>query len=95
MLKRVKEAMRSRYMKLMVVATLALSCMAVPMFAVEPEAGAIDTAAITTAFTSGFQNIVTTSVGLLSAMLPIAISLCSVLFIVKKAMKWFKSVSNG
>ena len=90
MLKRVKEAMRSRYMKLMVVA-LALSCMAVPMFAAE---GDLDTAAITTAFTTGFQSIVTTSIALLSAMLPIAITLCAVLFIVKKGMVWFKSVAK-
>lgn len=92
MMKQIKGAMRSRYFKLVMICTLALSCMAVPMFAVD-DVG-LDTTAITTAFTSGFQSIVTNSIALLSAMLPIAITLCAVLFIVKKGMLWFKQVAK-
>lgn len=57
-------------------------------------AGAIDTASINTAFTTGLNNVVTTSIDLISLMLPIALSLFAVVFVVRKGMSWFKSMSK-
>lgn len=86
-----KKLRNSKYARLVSCMAIALCSMMVFAGAEEPT---IDTAAITTAFNSGFQSIVTTSIGLLSAMLPIALSLCAVLFIVKKGMAWFRSVAK-
>ncbi len=56
--------------------------------------GGIDTAAISTAFSSGLTNVVTMSIGLIQNILPIAITLFGVMFLVKKAPKWFQKMAG-
>ena len=72
-----------------------LSVMCVSAFAAESsDATTIDTAGITSAFVSGFNSMVTNSINMVSAMVPIALTLAGVLFMVKKAMSWFKGMAK-
>ncbi len=56
--------------------------------------GGIDTTAISSAFSSGLTNVVTMSIGLIQNILPIAITLFGVMFLVKKAPKWFQKMAG-
>lgn len=72
-----------------------LSVMCVSAFATgDSSATTIDTAGITSAFVSGFNSMVTNSINMVSAMVPIALTLAGVLFMVKKAMSWFKGMAK-
>lgn len=72
-----------------------LSVMCASAFAAESSgATTIDTAGITSAFVSGFNSMVTNSINMVSAMVPIALTLAGVLFMVKKAMSWFKGMAK-
>ena len=54
----------------------------------------IDTAAINAAFTSGFNDLVINSIGMISAMTPIALTLAGTIYLVRKAMGWFKGIAK-
>lgn len=69
--------------------TVVLTMLCVMAFAVD------ESATIAAAFQTGFQKIVTDSIGMLSAMVPIAVGFAGTLFIVKKAMSWFKGAAKG
>lgn len=72
-----------------------LSVMCVSAFATDSSSvTTIDTAGITSAFVSGFNSMVTNSINMVSAMVPIALTLAGVLFMVKKAMSWFKGMAK-
>ena len=72
-----------------------LSVMCVSAFAADSSSTtAIDTAGITSAFVSGFNSMVTNSINMVSAMVPIALTLAGVLFMVKKAMSWVKGMAK-
>lgn len=75
---------------------MVLSVMCVSAFATGDSSSAttIDTAGITSAFVSGFNSMVTNSINMVSAMVPIALTLAGVLFMVKKAMSWFKGMAK-
>ena len=90
-----REFLRSRAAKVAVMTCVVSALMVCSAFAVEPEVPSIDTAAITTAFTSGFNSMVTNSINMISAMVPIALTLAGVVFLVGKAMKWFKTLTKG
>lgn len=74
--------------------SMILSLMCVSAFASEGTTPAIDTAGITSAFVNGFNSMVTTSISMISSMVPIALTLTGVLFLVRKAMSWFKSMAK-
>jgi len=75
--------------------SMILSIMCVSAFAAEAGEGAtIDTAGITTAFVTGFNSMVTNSISMISSMVPIALTLAGVLFLVRKAMSWFKGMAK-
>ena len=52
------------------------------------------TAQITTAFQSGFQQIADDALGMIALIVPIALSVAGVVFLVRKAMSWFKSMAK-
>lgn len=72
--------------------SMVLSLMCVSAFAEEPVT--IDTTAINTAFVNGFNSMVTNSIAMVSSMVPIALTLAGVLFLVRKAMSWFKGMAK-
>lgn len=88
-----REFLQSRAFRIGVLGCLVVSMMVCTVFAEETGA-TIDAGAITTAFTSGFQTMVTNCIAMISAMVPIAVTLGGLVFMVGKAMKWFKSIAK-
>jgi len=76
----------------LMVSAMVISMLCVSAFA-EGETGG-STTAIVTAFTTGFQGIVTDAIGMIAAAVPIALSLAAVIFLTRKAMSWFKSMAK-
>lgn len=95
-MKKVEEFFGTRSVKTALLFCVVVSMMVVMAFAEDTTTGgaSIDVSGITTAFTNGFNSMVTTSISMISAMVPIALTLCGVLFLVKKAMSWFKSMAK-
>lgn len=89
-----KEFFKSRSFKTALLFCVAVSMMVCMAFAEETTGTTIDAGAITTAFTSGFQSMVTNCISMISAMVPIAVTLGGLVFMVGKAMKWFKSIAK-
>lgn len=76
----------------MMLAALSVSLMS--FASAEEAAGGMDTTAISNAFASGLTNVVTMSISLIQNILPIAITLFGVMFLVKKAPKWFQKMAG-
>lgn len=91
MKERIRAFAKSRYFRLVLVSCIVLSVLCMTAFA-EDTTGT--TSQITAAFTSGFQQMVADSIGLISAMVPPAVSIGAVVFLVRKAMGWFKSMAK-
>lgn len=93
-MKKVKEFMRSAELK--VACMVPTACVAVMGLASAEETGgtSIDTTAIASAFATGFQSMVTSSISMISTMVPIALTLAGTIFLVKKAMGWFKGMAK-
>lgn len=72
---------------------MAMSAMAVSAFAAEGDTTA-GSATVISAFTSGFQSIVSDAMSMIGAAAPIALSLAGVIFLTKKAMSWFKGIAK-
>lgn len=90
-MKKVKELLKTKSARMALVLCLSMSMLVVGASAAE---GDLDVTAITTAFTTGFQSMVTNSIAMISAMVPIALTLAGVVFLVKKAMGWFRSMAK-
>lgn len=78
----------------LMMSAMVMSMMCVSAFAAETTTPTIDTAGITTAFVNGFNSMVTTSINMISSMVPIALTLAGVLFLIRKAMSWFKGMAK-
>lgn len=90
-----REFVQAKTTKILVAASLAAPMLAASASAVgEDTTATIDSAAITSAFTSGFNDIVVNSISMISAMVPIALTLAGCVFLVKKGMNWFKGVAK-
>ena len=50
--------------------------------------------AITTAFTTGLGTISTNAMGMIGTIVPIALGIAGAIFVVRKAMSWFKSLAK-
>lgn len=87
-----KKFFESRWTKRALLFCLVVSLLVCSAFA--EETTTIDTAGITAAFTSGFNSMVTNSISMISAMVPIALTLAGTIFLVKKAMSWFKGMAK-
>ena len=94
-MKRGLSMVRGTFGKRAVVMTLALAALCALACAEGETPATIDAGTITTAFTAGFNSMVVNSINMISAMVPIGVTLAGVVFMVKKAMHWFKGVANG
>lgn len=72
---------------------LALTMIA-SMMAVGASAEDVTNATITTSFTTGFQSLATDALTMIAAIVPIALGVAGTIFLVKKAMGWFKSLAK-
>ena len=89
-----KEFFESQWAKRATMFCLVVSLLVCTVFAEEVTSPSIDTAGITAAFTNGFNSMVTNSISMISAMVPIALTLAGTIFLVKKAMSWFKGMAK-
>lgn len=89
---RIKYFLKNKQVKQVAVTTVVLSALCVGAFAVDETPGV--GSAIAAAFQTGFQTVITDSMAMLAAMVPIAVGFAGALFIVKKAMTWFKAVAK-
>lgn len=93
-MKEFKQFLKGKMSKVAVLC-MVMALTMVPALAAEGEAaGGMDTAAISSAFTSGLTSVVTMSIQLITSILPIAITLFGVMFLVKKAPKWFQKMAG-
>jgi len=84
-----------RKVSALLLSAMVMSLLCVSAFAAETgEGAAIDTAGITAAFVTGFNSMVTNSISMISSMVPIALTLAGVVFLVRKAMSWFKGMAK-
>lgn len=88
-----RDFLQSKSFRIAVLGCLAVSMMTGTVFAAEGDSGS-STAAITAAFQTGFQQMVSDALGLVSVMVPIALSLAGVIFLIKKAMSWWKGMAK-
>lgn len=52
------------------------------------------TGTLTTAFQTGFQQMASDALGMLAVIVPIALGVAGAVFLVRKAMSWFKSLAK-
>ncbi len=77
----------------LLLSAMVMSLLCISAFAAEGvSSGSTDT--IVSAFTTGFQGIVSDGIALIAAAVPIALSLAAVIFLTRKAMSWFKSMAK-
>ena len=93
-MKKVQEFLKSKTMRMSLTLCMVAALACVSCFAADGDTATIDTAGITSAFTTGFNNMVTNSIAMISAMVPIALSLAGTIFLVRKAMSWFKGMAK-
>lgn len=75
--------------------SMVLSVLCTGAFALEDDISAGGAyATVISAFTTGFQSIVSDAMSMVGAVVPIALPLAGVLFLVRKAMSWFKSMAK-
>lgn len=78
-----------------VCAALMISVLAIPCFATGGTSTSTGISSdITSAMTTGFQQISSDALAVLSIIIPIAFSIVGVVWIAKKAIRWFKSMSS-
>lgn len=71
-----------------------LSVMCVSAFAADSSSTTTTSATVISAFSTGFQSIVSDAMSMIGTAVPIALTLAGVLFLVRKAMSWFKSMAK-
>lgn len=85
-----REFLQSKAFKVGVLGCLVVSMMVCTAFAADDGT----TSAINTAFQTGFQQVVSDSLSLIAIIVPIALGLAGTIFVVKKAMSWFKGMAK-
>ena len=88
-MQKVKEFLKSKEMRRVTMLCMALCVMAISCFAADGDA-----ATVTSAFTTGFTQVVTDAKSMIAATIPIALGLAGTIFLVRKAMGWFKSMAK-
>ncbi len=88
---KLKKFLKNQYARLcLMMATI--TCTMVNM------AMAVDTpstpSTVASAFTTGFTQIVSDATGLIVSAVPVALGLAGTIFLVRKAMSWFKSIAK-
>lgn len=93
MKERVKAFLRSRYFRLFVVCCFVLSVLCMSAFASD-ETASSTSATVISAFQSGFQQIASDAMQMIATAAPIALGIAGLVFLVRKAMSWFKSMAK-
>lgn len=92
-MQKIKEFLGSKYMRMSTMMLAAMTVMAVGCFANDGTGGS-NASTITSSFATGFQSIVSDATTMIATIVPIALGLAGVIFLVRKAMGWFKSMAK-
>lgn len=74
-------------------AAILMLALAVPCFATSGSTGI--SSDITSAFSTGFQQIASDVTSVLVVIIPIALGIFGVIWVARKAISWFRSMSKG
>ena len=88
-LEKAKQIARSAEAKIAGAASIGCTALMVAANAVETT-----TATLTTAFQTGFQTMASDALTMLATIVPIALGVAGAVFLVRKAMSWFKSLAK-
>ncbi len=92
-MKKIKSWLKSTKARMgMALGGAAVSLMSFASAAEEAGCATVDTTAIKSSFTAGVNNMATTTIDILGAILPFALSIVSVYFVVKKGISWIKKI---
>lgn len=91
-MQKIKEFLKSKAVRMSMTMCMAAAVLAISCFA-EDGTGS-NAATITSSFATGFQSIVSDATTMIATMVPIALGLAGVIFLVRKAMGWFKSMAK-
>lgn len=87
-----KETVKKGWKKVsgIVIAAMALCVSAV-------QAGAVDATmeSVTTSLSTGFTSIATQAMNVIAIIVPIALGIVAAIFVIKRALSWFKSLAKG
>lgn len=72
---------------------LLMLALAIPCFATSGSTGI--SSDITSAFSTGFTQIASDATSVLVVIIPIALGIMGIIWVSKKAISWFKSMSRG
>lgn len=90
-MKKVNEFLRSKAVKVSAAASAVATGLLVAASAVE---GEISNATIMSSFTTGFQQIASDAVAMIAVIVPIGLGIAGSVFLAKRAIGWFKSLSK-
>lgn len=85
---------KKKILALTAVAVLMLA-LAIPCFASGTSGSSGISSDITSAFSTGFQQIASDVTSVLVVIIPIALGIFGVIWVAKKAISWFRSMSKG
>ena len=92
-MKKLKSMLHSAYCRYCVTAALACCMLAGAALASGGETSS-NISAVQTAFTTGFTTIVSDASSMIVAIVPVALGLAGLIFVVKRAISWFKSIAK-
>lgn len=83
-----------KFMQKNLVKRFMLLAMIMGIMVVGASAADVTNATITTAFTTGFTSLASDALTMIAAIVPIALGVAGTIFLVRKAMGWFKSLAK-
>lgn len=90
---RVRYFLGSRFLRISMLCFVVLSVLCMSASASDETASATSSTVIS-AFQTGFQQIASDAMQIISIAAPIALGIAAVVFITRKAMSWFKSMAK-
>lgn len=92
MKEKVKALVKSPHSRLLATTSAVLPVLSMSASASDETSGT--SAAVISAFTTGFQQISSDAMQIISVAAPIALGIAAVVFITRKAMSWFKGMAK-
>lgn len=90
---RIRYALWSRPLRISMACFVVMSLLSMSAFA-EDETASATSATVISAFQTGFQQISSDAMQIISVAVPIALGIAAVVFITRKAMSWFKGMAK-
>lgn len=86
--------MKKNLRRRLLLAAMCVAMLTVAASATEGSGTSATAATVQAAFQTGFQGMVSDALSMIAMIVPIALGLAGVIFVVRKAISWFKSVAK-